>query len=422
MHSSNSCSINTKINIENAQYTCTTCKAKRKSLQAPTISNTGRRSGQTNNIHSGRGSASQSTTPSLNTIHVPRRMHGSGSSPSSMNSKCSKSICSIPSHSDLQKQIEKITNSLDELKILCTNNNTAIIFLKQENSRLTDLIYMVQKSTPAAAIPAYSSVHTRTLILSSSTSTTQPDNSIINHSINLNSNNIIYDNINNNSSKNNLNFNNNSNSTNSNTLNNLDINSLSFDNNNSSTDNVITLVNNFEHDSRNSMPIVSLHPLTNINNKNADLIERRELFIPGFMKINNTNNLQCIAFSILKTLIPSLNQSDICGVRLAPSRPTIQDPTSDYSSFIITLKDSDIVQSVMRAKKTINYFSTKDTDLQFLNSEAAIAMPDRKIFINEVLSTAHRIQYISVKETAKDSVSNTSGIAEVTSWLDGGMG
>ena len=132
-----------------------------------------------------------------------------------------------------------------------------------------------------------------------------------------------------------------------------------------------------------------------------DLIEKRELFIHGFMQINNVNNLRCIAYSILHSLMPSLTQSDISGVRFVPPHSGGRGTSSNYNSFVITLKTPEIVQAVMRAKKSFNYFSTKDINLQCLNSEVAIAVPDNKMFINEVLSATHRLQYISVKETAK---------------------
>ena len=55
----------------------------------------------------------------------------------------------------------------------------------------------------------------------------------------------------------------------------------------------------------------------------------------------------------------------------------------------------------MRTKKTQNYLLTKDINLSSLNSEVASALPDSKIFINEVLSVPDRNQYTSLKDTAK---------------------
>ena len=122
------------------------------------------------------------------------------------------------------------------------------------------------------------------------------------------------------------------------------------------------------------------------------------------MKIHRHENLDSIAFSILKALIPSLNLSDICRVRFVHPKlnsATGQNTTTSFPSFIITLKSNDLVQSVMRAKRSYNYFTTKDICLSSLNPEIALALPDTKIFINEVLSSSDHLQYISVKETAK---------------------
>ena len=55
----------------------------------------------------------------------------------------------------------------------------------------------------------------------------------------------------------------------------------------------------------------------------------------------------------------------------------------------------------MRAKRSYNYFTTKDINLTSLNPEIALALPDTKMFINEVLSSSDRLQYASLKETAK---------------------
>ena len=51
-----------------------------------------------------------------------------------------------------------------------------------------------------------------------------------------------------------------------------------------------------------------LSPLFN-QTSNSVPVEKRELFVPGFMEITNENNLRCISYSILKALLPSLNQS-----------------------------------------------------------------------------------------------------------------
>ena len=108
-------------------------------------------------------------------------------------------------------------------------------------------------------------------------------------------------------------------------------------------------------------------------------VEKRELFIPGFMVINNEINLRCISYCILKALLPSLNQSDICGVRFVSiSNITEQLPAIKYPSFIITLIKPELDQLIMRAKKIHNYFSTKDLDISILYSEIATLLPDIK--------------------------------------------
>ena len=427
-------------------YMCATCKVKRKSLQAPTIPSIGRRNGQSSNVNSRRGSASQSTTPSLNDIHTTGRVLGSGISSTTVNSKNSTNICTIPSHADLQHQIDKIVNTLDELKILCATNNTTINLLKQENLRLTELVSRIQTAQPATVStdsstitasspflrtksatrqPAdnnimehsiqtaqpvtvsteFSTITARSPFPRTCSATRQPDNnSIIKHSINLN--NLSHDNNNNNSSNVNLNLNShNCNSSNFSNFNKLNINSHTF-NRASCSRGIADCQNtiNPDSDGKVSIPSTAKAPLTIFNINDTDLIERRELFIPGFMHIHSESNLRCIAFSILVALIPSLNQSDICDVRFAhPKRLRLdtQYSTPEHPSFIITLKTSNLVQMVMHAKKAHNYFSTKDISLSSLNSEVAIALPDTKIFINEVLSTSDRTRYISVKETAK---------------------
>ena len=83
-------------------------------------------------------------------------------------------------------------------------------------------------------------------------------------------------------------------------------------------------------------------------------VERREVFIPGFIKINNELNMQCLSFSILKALLPSLNRSDICGVReIRLKQPTIgvKNPNNGFTSMIVRLKSYDHVRMIMHARK-----------------------------------------------------------------------
>ena len=119
--------------------------------------------------------------------------------------------------------------------------------------------------------------------------------------------------------------------------------------------------------------------------------------------------MHCLSFSILKSLLPSLNTSDICDVREARPKLAItntENPISyknNFTSIIVRLKTADLVRKIMLSKKSYNnnYFSTKNIDQTLLNSEIATALPNSRIFINEVLSTSDRLLYLSIKDTAK---------------------
>ena len=254
---------------------------------------------------------------------------------------------------------------------------------------------------------------TRLYTASSSTQTRKPDNSKT--SLSFNNSIIFYDSIifndNNNNNKssitdynlgNNLNdsfnYNNNSNNFNNSKINSGIPNNLHG--NHVPVNKQSTINTNFDsRDNKFSAPYAFT---LQYNNRHTDLIERRELFIPGFMKINNESKLRSIAFSILKTLITSLNLSDISGVRFVNSKSSCKNMTMTvFPSFIITLVNSNLVKIVMFAKKSYNYFTTRDLNPLTLDSEVSVTLPDSKIFINEVLSSSTRLKYISIKETAK---------------------
>ena len=187
----------------------------------------------------------------------------------------------------------------------------------------------------------------------------------------------------------------------------------SIDNNNNGNNNNLNNSNNkhnfksFSFDTTNGSPVDAQlsSPLTSTTHITDGILnERRELFIPGFMNLSNDINLNCLAFSILKILLPSLSQTDICGVRLArPRSPTLYDPDymPDFPSFIVTLINAELVQLIMRAKKQHNYLTTNDINLSHLNPELACSLPNKKIFINEALSPPAQAQYILIKESAK---------------------
>ena len=62
---------------------------------------------------------------------------------------------------------------------------------------------------------------------------------------------------------------------------------------------------------------------------------------------------------------------------------------------------SELVQSVINAKKAFSYHTTRDIDTTLLSSEISYALPDTNIFVNEVFSTTDHLDYLSLKETAK---------------------
>ena len=73
--------------------------------------------------------------------HVRRSNSASNNNIQVTPCKNSKDICTLPSHSDLQQQIDSIKNTIHEINIKCTNSDTMMNFLKQENLRLTQLIH-----------------------------------------------------------------------------------------------------------------------------------------------------------------------------------------------------------------------------------------------------------------------------------------
>ena len=84
----NSCSSNLNsnrnlnTNIADKSYLCNMCKVLKcmfSNTVLPTTQLSSRRSPQSSNTNSGRGSASQVTTPPLTTQHITRRTFGSGS-------------------------------------------------------------------------------------------------------------------------------------------------------------------------------------------------------------------------------------------------------------------------------------------------------------------------------------------------------
>ena len=65
------------------------------------------------------------------------------------------------------------------------------------------------------------------------------------------------------------------------------------------------------------------------------------------------------------------------------------------------LLNSELVDKIMRAKRSLNYYSTMDIDCSFLCSEAVAALSHTKILINEVSSSADYTRYAALKKAAK---------------------
>ena len=461
----NTKNINSNSNVDSVdEYVCTYCKAKRKSGSIPPPSSSGPsgNSSQSKNAVSGRGSLSSTVTPLVsNTCTLKRNKVRDIPPTSDIAIATSKdAICNIPSHLDIQRQIDKINDTIHELNVLYTNNNMQVIYLKQENQRLTELIYSLQNQVTASANTSTSVFQNPMAINIPKTDagSSAPESSIFNY--NLSKNNEFITNFSNNnicSSLNNINNNN----VNTNLSNNFDktnntsihynnnlLSSHNFNNNNNNyfshksntglsnnfysksnsksnfyrprhlihCNNIIT--NNFQKSSnlmtcssnqvKNHTTIDRLTP-PSITNAIADSItdapvERREIFIPGFMRIDNITNLRRISYAILKAFYPSLDEGDICGVRFTSTLITAsheQGCETKFPSFINTLNHPDLVQLIMRAKKLHGYLTTKDINLLHHNSELASALLDRKIFINEVLSTIEQHNYFRIKDTAK---------------------
>ena len=135
-------------------------------------------------------------------------------------------------------------------------------------------------------------------------------------------------------------------------------------------------------------------------------IERSEILISGFMQINNETSLHFISFAVLKAFLPTLNSSVVHSIRLIHPRlggRSGQDSQLSYPSFIIRLISPDLVNMIMNPGRSYNhnYFTTKNLYLSLLSPETLSALPDSRIFINEVLSTSNQMEYLSIKVTAK---------------------
>ena len=124
-----------------------------------------------------------------------------------------------------------------------------------------------------------------------------------------------------------------------------------------------------------------------------EAIERREVFIPGFMHITNDANCYVLAYSVLKALLLSLNRDDVCAVRLVhhrskdvlnapPSVPFDVSNDSSFPSLIVRLLSSELVRRIMNARRSFNYLTTADVDHSLLTHDLLATLPSSKIFVN----------------------------------------
>ena len=219
------------------------------------------------------------------------------------------------------------------------------------------------------------------------------------------------DSSNNSNSNFNFNFNNSNNSNDlisfhsnsSNNLNNLQPNNLNNYNkiNCSYNSNNYSDINKNDHNNSTTLLSAIRPPRSDSHQREGPLVpepvERREIFVLGFTAITDTVNLSSLSFAVLKAILPSLNREDICSCRCIPRSAS----ETRHPSFIVRLVSSDLVNRIMRAKRSINYFSTMDIDRSLLCPEAAAALSHSKILVNEVLPSADYQRYQVVKEAAK---------------------
>ena len=134
-------------------------------------------------------------------------------------------------------------------------------------------------------------------------------------------------------------------------------------------------------------------------------VERRKLYISGFMHLQNVDRIYGISFAILKALLPTLNRHDISGARIVGTRATVmggeQILPDKPPSIIVRLVLPELVRNIMNARRSFTYFSTSNVDRSLLPPELAGSLPDCRILVNEVLSPSYFADYLSLKDTAK---------------------
>ena len=395
---SRSCSSLDKIT---SQVQCNMCKLPINVRRSVSMATTPSQSAA---VKSGRRSAPQAVTPTPTSSVPGGQKRGRGSLPTpkpatesskpAIENSCeanSTGCAALSLYAELEKELHRLRVMVQDLQITCTNNSTIVNHLKQENQRLLSIIKDLQK------MPS-------TIVSPTNENSVIPNNNIIPNfqlscKCNINNSNFLYNypdnehfsSINNEFSS----FNN---------INNSSQSSLNKNN----CDIIRDTTGNCTVVKRVTTPSDGLPPTLGADASCVSGHERREVFITGFMQIYNVSSLRSISFAILKVLLPSLCPEDICDVRIVRPR-TVRgtDWDSDSSgltpSFIVRLRTTEQVRLIIRARSSFkhNYLTTRNLDLTLLSSEVASALPNCKIFVNEVLSSIDQLDYLSLKETAK---------------------
>ena len=188
MHSKNSCA---RVSDNNStKFICSLCKTiNRRSIQSRTVF--------------GRRSTPHIATPTTTMpLHTKGRNTGRNSILLSPACNTVLSGCDVVSHSHLEKELQRLDQSLNELRILHENSNTIINSLKKENQRLSAAVNDLQRISHSSKLPTgtlqWSSIGSEHHSSHSSHSTMQESNNNYLYKIdNSNNTNMNFNNINN---------------------------------------------------------------------------------------------------------------------------------------------------------------------------------------------------------------------------------
>ena len=306
--------------------------------------------------HSTIQSGSRLSTPTVPPLAVSASCVGrrSGSTTSLFTATPNKSItskngkCTDAFHLSLVQEFSQFKQIINDLQVTVANNAANIQSYKQENQQLAaknrELQILIRNLLSSGG-----SVHS-SVFESESNINNNNINSINNNIVNSNPShaNSIINNYNSNNSNNNINSNYFSNNKNNNNI----INSSNYTNNYNSLQHVSCnrnvlnseaiinnsvsksvdcvhapngdFINTYNDDARVSAPSSPLPrrvvPSTAAAAEDVIAVERRELYISGFMHVQNDDSIYSISFATFKVLLPTLNRHDICSARVVKSR------------------------------------------------------------------------------------------------------